>query len=312
MAALLMLATLALCGCRPVIPEGAEDAVIYATVYPLYAMADAVLRDVPGIRLRCLVQPQDGCLRSYALSDWDRALLGTADAVIAGGRGLESFESALFALGEGGPAVSAVLYNLPLYNASTAHGSGESESHLDGPNPHLYMSVDGAKQIVESVAAAMLTLDPDYSESYAQNADDAAAKLDALAGELHAIAGDLDGKPVALMNEALIYTAQDYGLDVAAWIDRESGVALYDDALKACVERLQASGAKVVLTERQAPPGFVRALEDAGFCVARLDILSTRHEEAGFETYLQAQRDNARALRAAFDAAESANEEAAH
>ena len=299
-ALLAALICLSLAGCGPVVPAEDEELSIYATVYPMYVLADAVLRDVPSVQLRCLTQPQDGCLRSYRLSDWDLALLKASDAVIAGGRGLESYESTLFGLGESGPAVAAALYNLPLYNASQTHASGDSESHLDGPNPHLYMSLSGAGMIVESIAASMQAMDSDYADQYAKNAKSAADALNALAEELQAENADLSGKPVILMNEALVYVAQDYGLTVAEWIDRESGVALYDAELEKCLDKLKASGANVILIERQAPSGFVRALEGAGFAVARIDILSTHREDAGFETYQQVQRENAAAIRAAF------------
>ena len=285
------------------VPEDGEIT-IYATVYPMYALADAVLRDVPNVRLNCLVQPQDGCLRRYELSDWDRAVLGEADAVIAGGRGLESFEGALFALGGDGPAVTAALYNLPLYNPATDSHDGESESHWEGPNPHLYMSVDGAKRIVESIAASMLTMDPDYGDLYEKNAREAGEALDALWEALSAAVDAISGQPVILMNEALVYVARDYGLDVVGQIERESGEALYDEALEKCLDTMRESGARVALIERQAPAAFVRALEEAGFRVARLDILSTRSEAAGFETYLNVQRANAAALQEAYQALE--------
>lgn len=298
--ALLIVICLAIPGCRRVVPAEDEELSVYATAYPIYALANAVLKDVPNVQLRCLTQPQDGCLRSYQLSDWDLALIQASDAVIAGGRGLEFYESTLFGLGDGGPAVAAALYNLPLYNASQSHTGGDSESHLEGPNPHLYMSIGGAGMIVESIAASMQALDPDYADQYAKNAAEAVDALNALAEELRAENAELSGQPVILMNEALIYVAQDYELTVAEWIDRESGVAFYDAELENCLAKLRASGAGVILIEEQAPSGFVQALEDAGFAVAKIDILSTRREDAGFETYQQVQRDNAAAIRTAF------------
>lgn len=300
-----MAAALALLsGCAPVIPEGAEEVPVYATFYPIYALSDAVMEGAPGLELHCLVQPQDGCFRGYRLSEWDMRLLGSARAIVMGGRGLESFEGTLFGLGEDGPALCAALYNLELYNASTSHG-GEEGSHLEGANPHLYMSVEGAGLMIESIAASMLELDPEYADIYARNVERAEAKLDALRTEMRETVGDVEGRPVILMNEALIYTARDFGLTVADWVDRESGTAIYDDELSGCIERLKATDARVVLIEKQAPQGFVSALEDAGFAVARIDILSTHREGDGFEGYVQAQRDNAAALRAAFDAADT-------
>ena len=309
MLAVLLALSLGLAGCGRIMPQETQSLCVYATFYPLYALADGVLRDVPGVTLHCLVAPQDGCLRAYQLSDWDVALLeNDADAVILGGRGLESFDSALLNWGENGPAVAAVLYNQPLYNAGdgTAHNTSagaETDSHLDGPNPHLYLSIDGAKRIVESIGAAMLSLDPVFSDRYLKNAGDAMAALDDLRTRTLEIAGECAGEPVILMNEALIYVAQDYGLSVADWIDRESGTAYYDDELQTCLERLAVSGARVILIERQAPQALVRALEEAGYRVAKMDILSTYRAGEGFGISLDAQIANARTLQAAFELA---------
>ena len=307
--AILIAAALTLTGCQPLIPADTEEVAVYATFYPIYALSSAVMEGIPNLSLRCLIQPQDGCLRSYKLSDWDMRLLSSARAVIMGGRGLESFEGTLFGIGEAGPAMVAALYNLELYNASTSHESDEGASHLSGSNPHLYMSPDGAKQMIESIAASMLELDPEFSDAYAQNVARAEARLDDLWAQMQAVAGDVAGNPVVLMNEALIYVVQDYGLKIADWVDRESGSALYDDALSKCIDRLKGTEARVILIERQAPQSFVAALEDAGFAVARIDILSTHRENEGFDGYLQAQLENAGALRNAFDAAAGAEQE---
>ena len=96
------LVVLLLTGCHPLM-EG-EDALptkyVSATFYPLYSLAVNIVKDVPALSLSCLTQPQDGCIRSYELSDWDYRTLMEQDAVIFGGRGLESFESTLTQLGK--------------------------------------------------------------------------------------------------------------------------------------------------------------------------------------------------------------------
>ena len=40
--------------------DAVEELNVYATFYPLYAIAEMILEDVPDARLNCLVQPQDG------------------------------------------------------------------------------------------------------------------------------------------------------------------------------------------------------------------------------------------------------------
>lgn len=295
----------ALPGCRPLVEDAPKQLSVYATLYPIYALTDAVTEGVPDLSLKCLVQPQDGCLRNYALSDWDIYLLASADAVISGGRGLESFESTLFGLGDKGPAVSAVLYNLELVNNAPSSHKNAEESHLDGPNPHLYMSVDGAKQIVESIAAMLQTLDPGYEQRYIDNAAKAVEALDALGAQAREITGDLAEKRVILMNEALVYVANDYCLEVAGQYDRESGAALYDTELQDCLDALKGFGANVVLIEKQAPASLIDALRQNGYAVALIDILSTRRASEGFDGYIQAQLENARTIHRAFDGEET-------
>lgn len=304
----LLVAMCALSGCVKLVGEEETQAMtVYATFYPIYALTEGVMRGVPDATLHCLVQPQDGCLRAYQLSDWDVALLSRgANAVIMGGRGLESFEDALFGWGESGPALSAVLYNLNLYSIpDAAGGDSEAESHLKGPNPHLYLSVEGAKEILRSISATMQELDPRYADSYIQNAQDAVAKLDSLLAENRRALEALKGRRVVVMNEALVYPALDYGLDIAGWIERESGESMADQALDRCLERLGGMEAQVLLIERQAPKAFVDALEEAGYAVARLDVLSTHREGEGFDAYLEAQRGNAQAILDAFGRADA-------
>lgn len=302
--ALLLYAAFALSGCKPLVPED-HSLNLYATFYPVYALADALVREVPDVELHCLVQPQDGCLRSYQLSDWDlRLLKASASAVLMGGRGLEDFESTLFGLGENGPAVSAVLYNLPLFNPAKSHANGEGESHLTGANPHLYLSLEGAKQMLNSLSAALMSLDPGYSDRYVDNEREAELAIETLFDQCRTMLAEYAGARVVLMNEALIYVAQDYDLEVADWVDRESGTAFYDVELERCLERLAKSGTKIILIEKQAPQSFCEALEKAGYTLARLDVFSTHREGEGFEAYLDAQRENAEALRAALQLGE--------
>ena len=274
---------------------------IYATFYPIYGITALIADGVPELQINCLAQPMDGCLRSYSLSDWDLALLvRSADAVIAGGRGLETFESTLYALGEDGPAIVSVLYNLELATVKPANETGE-ESHWTDENPHIYMTIDGAIAIAERIAANLTVLDPEYADLYAENLEKAKNRLESLREEMHSTTGDLTGRKVIVMNEALVYAAREYGLDVELCYARESSESLYDRELEDCIEQLHAYDARVILLEKQAPETLRRALEEAGFRVAALDVLSTRRASEGAEGYFEAQLENARALAAAFE-----------
>ena len=295
--------TAALGGCaRTDSQDQPETLNVYATFYPLYACAEMITADVPDLQLSCLVQPQDGCLRDYQLSDWDYALLQrSADLVIAGGRGLESFESALYSMGDAGPAVACVLYNMEFAeNPQTAHIDPDRESHFLDPNPHIYMCIDGMISIAESICAQMTIVDPENAGLYQRNLESAKERLNALSAEMHEIAGEIEGRKAVIMNEALTYIANEYDLNVVYSVDRDSGEAFRDTELRDCIESLAPYRGAVLLIEKQAPEAFVEALRGAGFTVALLDVLSTHSAQDGADGYFDAQRCNAQSLAEAY------------
>lgn len=273
---------------------------IYATFYPLYAAAEWLVSGASDVQLNCLVQPQDGCLRAYQLSDWDLALLNSADLIIAGGCGLESFESVLYALGENGPAVSALLYNMDLRKQKGINTQIDSQSHWLDLNPHIYMTTDGMKEIARRIANSLTLFDPGNDSIYQKNLEDINHRLDMLHDEISEDLAHLKNKKVIVMNEALVYAVEEYGLDADLFYDRESGAGLYDADLKACLDTLKKSDAKVILIEKQAPQAFCEALEEAGYSLACIDILSSTRPANSSDGYFEAQKANVCAIIDAF------------
>jgi ABC-type Zn uptake system ZnuABC Zn-binding protein ZnuA len=301
--AILLALTLVLTGCAPVVEQVREDAHIYASFYPVYALGSLVLDGVSGIRLSCLSQPQDGCLRSYEISDWELHLLSyDADAVILGGKGLESYGDMLYSLGSNGPAIINAMYSLNLYNDDGDDVQlSEDSSHLDGENPYYYMSVYGAGQMVENIAESLCELFPDKAQEISKNAVSAQVMISDLSDRTKEICAGLDGQKVILLNEAMIYPAMEYDLEVEYWYDRESGDTLYGAGLESLLEELSQCESKVILIEKQAPTELTRALEEAGYSLALLDTMTSYALDAGAEGYIAAQLENAGAIAQAYD-----------
>ena len=296
-ACLILALGMLLTACTPIVSQEPDVLTVYTTFYPIYALAEMVTDSVSDIELKCLVQPQDGCLRAYELSDWDIYMLAYgADAVIMGGCGLESFESTLEAYGESDLAVAEVLYGLDLTYGKAEVEDKEASGHWHGDNPHIYMSVSGAGQILEVLSGTLLTLDPENATLYAANAARYSGLLEELFTEITTITEGCRGKKTALMNEALVYVARDHQLDVVAQIERESGEALYASEMEECIRVLRERDAELVLIEQQAPVSLTSSLEAAGFEVAKIDILSTKGEIDGLDGYFDAQRRNAAEL----------------
>ena len=297
-AALMLLLT----GCHPLVDdEEIPHQTVYASFYPIYALSEMILKDVPEMELHQLVQPQNGCLRNYELSDWDLYQLAyNADAVIIGGRGLEQFASSLESMGSSGPALVQLFQNQTLdNNGDTA--SDEDASHLADENPHLYLSVRALPEILEALCAYMTALDPAFGDVYASNLETALERVDALIAEYDDAMAHMDLRaPVALLNEALIYPANDLGLNVACRIDRESATELAGTEWTDALSAMQAVGAQIALIEKQAPDALIRKLNAEGICAVQLDILSTGREDMGSDGYFEAMSGNLDVLRKCF------------
>ena len=280
-----------LCGCakkqEPVQQEEGRKS-IAATFYPLYAIALNLVKDVPDLSLSCLIQPQDGCLRSYSLSEWDYLILASQDAVICGGRGLESFSGALSAM-QDGPIVITCLQGQTLKNNGEAQ---DEESHLTGENPFLFLSVGGAMSIASTLAYSLIEIDPDYADTYRANLTEYLSRLDALAAEMAETMAAAPSRRVALMNEGLSYLADQLALNVAVQIDHEPGTAVEDNDLDNVLSQLKEAQAEVVLLESQAPMHLVEDLQAAGYRVALIDILSAHAADGDPEAYERIMRDN--------------------
>lgn len=292
----LLLAACMLGSCVHIEMPEPEPQTVYASFYPIYALAEGVCRDVPNLSLYCLTQPQDGCIRSYSLSNWDAALLDGADLLILGGRGLESFESA-FSSGE--MAVLTAMENMVLIGADEE--STDESSHFVGPNPWLFLSVSGARNIAAVLAAGMAELDPDYAHIYARNLEWMQQELDALSAEILQQTQDINWPGAILLQEGLCYFVQEMGMDAYIEIEREAGTDLSDNEFAEALAQMEQSGFSLVLLERQAPQGLVEAIEAQGYTVCLIDILTDHVPADGFDGYLAAMRNNVAALLSAVE-----------
>ncbi|MBR3929695.1 MAG: metal ABC transporter substrate-binding protein [Clostridia bacterium] len=297
---ILMIPAFILSGCAPVVKDEdiEENYSVYASFLPAYMLSELIIGDeIPGLNLHLLIQPQDGCMRSYALSDWDQYVLLNADAVILIGNGLETFESALMNMGQNGPSVISASSSLVLDSSGAAEND---ESHLNGANPWLFLSVEGGLHLTEAIAANMIALDPDYEERYIENLKRAYERFEGLKSEIDEIAQNIDShRRVALAHEGLIYTAKDLGLNVVLRIDRESGEYPDDASLSDMLKQLEASNTEVVLIESQAPNALTKALRAAGYEVVLMDTLSSGTPQNGAEGYFKRVMENARLVQRA-------------
>lgn len=295
-ALLCTLMLLVLTGCHSLMEgkDALETKYISATFYPVYSLAVNIVKDVPALSLSCLTQPQDGCIRSYQLSDWDYSILMNQDAVIYGGRGLESFEGMLTQMTEG-PIMLGALEAVHLRTEDAGNADDENTAHFLGENPWAFLSIAGAMEMSASMAAELAEIDELFAEKYHENMSGYMKRLETLIGEMSDIMARAPYKPVAVLHEGLTYFAAQFGLKMACVYPREPGSDLYDNDLAALLDKLEESGARAVFIEEQAPDHLVDALEEAGYPVARIDTLTAHRADGDTGAYERIMLENAQA-----------------
>ena len=292
-AAICLCACLCLAGCGRVMDRYEEKKTGYtaaASCYPIYCLCLMAMEGIEGAELHCLIQPQDGCLRAYEWSEWDMRKAAEYDLLVLGGRGLESYGSQVGAW-EDGPAVLTVMTGMELMGQGQS--AGEDGSHFEGENPWLFLSPDGAEKMLKSICANLQGLDPEYEEKYAENYEKAAEKIRILGEDMRYAGLGLEGKRAACLQEGIVYFAEFMGIGTVYTYPRESGENVVDNDLEALLEGLHESGAEAVLVEEQAPDSLVWALEDAGYRVCRIDVLSAHMEDGDAEGYIRIMKENA-------------------
>ena len=288
-------------GCAPAQEE--EDAAfelrhITAISRPIYAVARNIVSDIPDVLLDILIQPQDGCLRTYNLSEWDAILISQTDALVIGGRGFEAFEAALEEM-VNGPLIISLMANTELIR--NGEMASEEANHFEGENPWLFLSTGGAQTMAEGFTELITTIDATHEAIYHENLSDFIGRLYLLRHDMKSMLEPIAHHPIALMHEGLEYFTDEWSLNVTESIAREPGTTFGDMEWEDVLSRLHASGAKAVVVERQAPMPLTSMLSDAGFKVIRFDTLSTLRVDGDKYIYETAMLNNAKAFSDAFE-----------
>ena len=213
---------------------------IVTSFYPMYLDALNIVRGVNGVEVVNLTPPQTGCLHDYQLTPEDMKTLETADIFIVNGLGMESFLDKVI---EAHP-------NLKIIDASD---SPEIVPIMDGdkPNPHVWLSITYSIQQVKNISAKLCELDPDRADAYKRQTLDYVDELTTLRDELHLSLTMLQNKDIVTFHEAFPYFAKEFGLNVAAVIEREPGTEPTPQELAETIDKVNSLPVKVIFTEPQ-------------------------------------------------------------
>jgi zinc transport system substrate-binding protein len=233
----------------------ARDLRIVTSFYPVYIATLNVAKDVPGVDVGNLAAPFTGCLHDYSLTAEDMKRLTGADIFVVNGAGMESFLDKALAQA---PGISIV-------NAS------DGIDLIDG-NPHVWVSVTLARRQVENIAAGLAAADPAHAELYRSNAATYLSRLEALRAKMQDGLKGFRGRKIVTFHEAFPYFAREFGLEIAAVIEREPGSEPSARDLARTIDLVRKTGVRALFAEPQYPAKAAAAIAaETGATVYTLD-----------------------------------------
>ncbi|MBF0386756.1 MAG: zinc ABC transporter substrate-binding protein [Candidatus Omnitrophica bacterium] len=261
---------------------------VVASFYPIYIMARNVLKDVPGVTITNLTATAAGCLHDYTLTTADMKKLTDADIFIANGAGMESF-------------LDRIVVQYPwikIFQLSSVvpliAGAGQ-----DNYNPHVWVSVKNAIMEVQNLGVVMAQADPLHAELYRRNTGEYVVRLEALRLKMHAGLERYRGTKIITFHEAFPYFAQEFGLDIAAVVEREPGSEPGARELAETVDIVRKAGIRALFSEPQYPALAAQTIaRETGATVYQLDPSVSGPDD--MDAYLQIMEKNLEVLKNAF------------
>ena len=258
---------------------------VVTSFYPVYVAVLNVTAGIPGVEVSNLASPHVGCLHDYQLTAGDVRRLADADLLLVNGAGMEPF---LGKVAQQSPGVRVV-------------GVSEGIALLDD-NPHVWVSLEGARRQTENIAAALAAAAPDRADAFRANASAYNASLSALEEKMRAALAPYAGTPIVTFHEAFPYFARDFDLDLAGEIEREPGAEPSARELADTVKLVRERKVKALFAEPQFPDQSAQVVaRETGVRVYSLDPVVTgpTDPEEARGAYLRAMEKNLEVLQEA-------------
>ncbi|MGE5308677.1 MAG: metal ABC transporter substrate-binding protein [Deltaproteobacteria bacterium] len=262
-----------------------KDFTVLTSFYPMYIMTVNVAGGITGVTVSNLTPPVTGCLHEYSLTTENMKKIDGADVLVVNGAGMESF---LDKAKSANPRLQVVTLSdgVPLITQGGA------------VNPHVWVSVSGAMTEVRNLVAGLSKADPAHRAEYEKNGGAYLSKLEALRARMEKELAPFRGRQIITFHEAFPYFAREFGLRVAAVIEREPGSSPSARELAQTVDIVRRAGIKALFVEPQYSPAAAETIaRETGTRVNVLDPAVTGPDEP--DAYLAVMERNLETLKQA-------------
>lgn len=228
---------------------------LLASFYPIAIMALNITDGVEGVAVESMAQQQTGCLHDFQMTTADMKKAETADAFLINGAGMEGFLD----------KISDQLPELPVIDSSAGipliasgedhhHDGGEGHDHdQEDYNPHLWVSITNCMEQVRNLSEGIIALDPEHEAEYRENTETYLEKLSALRDKMHSALDHVKNKDIITFHEAFPYFAEEFGLHIAAVINREPDSQPSAKELADTIRLVRETGVKALFVEPLYP-----------------------------------------------------------
>jgi ABC-type Zn uptake system ZnuABC Zn-binding protein ZnuA len=245
-------------------PEGKSPRVM-TTFPPLYCFAVNVAGDEAAVKsLLTTLGPHD-----YTATHGDVKKLLGADLFLVNGLSLdETFAKALLKssgntkarYAEVGAAVADPAKMAPHEHH---HGPGQHHHHHGEFDPHVWLGIPEAVQMVRRIRDELTAVDPANAARYEQNAAAYVARLEKLREDGKAAFKDKKNRRLITFHESLAYFARSFGLEIVDSIQARPGEEPSPAKLAKLVEACRSRPVGAITLEPQYPDNTAaRALQN--------------------------------------------------
>lgn len=272
-----------------VVPD--NEKTIVTSFYPMYIFTQNVAKDVPGVRVVNMTEPQTGCLHDYQMIPADLKTLEKADAFVINGAGMEAF-------------MDKVVKQRPQLNIIEASKGMELLKDQNGEeNAHVWVSISGAIQEVKNIADGLAAFDSENAGAYKKNAEEYVKLLEAQSKKMHEALDSFKNKDIVTFHEAFPYFAKEFGLTIVSVVEREPGTEPSAGELAGLIDKIRSTGVKVLFAEPQYSQKAAESIaKQTGAKVYLLDPVVTGEKEAPADSYIKVMDQNLEVLTEAFSA----------
>ena len=270
--------------------ESEHITTIVTSFYPMYIFTENVAKDIPGVRVVNMTEPQTGCLHDYQMVPADLKTLEKADYFVINGAGMEAF-------------MDKVVKQQPdLKIIEAAKGIELLKDKNGKENAHVWVSISGAIKEVNNIAEGLAAYDTKNANAYRENAKAYVKLLEAEREKMHKELDGIKNKDIVTFHEAFPYFAQEFGLNIVSVVEREPGSEPSAGELAELIDTIKKTGVKVLFAEPQYSQRAAESIaKQTGAKVYLLDPVVTGEKNAPADSYIKAMDENLKVLVKAFN-----------